>query len=584
MGRRRCTVGGVRWDRSARGWCEIVMEFLFVLAVWVFLLGIFLAFFRMTRRFGLKVVLGAVVFMALLMVANWLLGTLGQAEAAIRARGPLPWVIAALVLLAAAMVVMLVLFRRRLPAMRLRRVSDTPAGHVRVGNRLETSYAPFVGKPEHGHRLVTVSPEDTIGVVGPPRCGKTAGVLIPQAMMWAGPMVSVSVRDDILRSTGDQRARVAADHGGRVMVFDPAGSSAAELQRMAGHDVTMRWSPIAGCERPETAKLRAEAMVWATFNEGERNRHFETHAASLLRCMFHAAALSGKRMEDVLSWIDAKDFVTPADLLKRSDSTERYGWTSELLGYAGLGPDERGSVFSTASNALAAFKLSNILRNCSTTDLDLPSFVCGHSTLFVIAGVSMQKALAPLFSALLESIAFELIDDLARQSGGRLEPRVLMQLDEIANIAPLPNLLNLLTVAGGSGLCISYATQSWRQLAARYGEDGMRGIWHSTKAQLVFGAVGDADMLRDISDLMGKTMEGTKSRTRETFKVVSSSVTKSEREVDRLRIDDIYNSHGMAHLIYRGGFTKLRPALYFDGDLGRPFHDRTGWAPAAVQA
>lgn len=556
------------------------MEFLFVLVIWVFLLGIFLAFFKMTRKFGLKVLVVAIVFMALLLAASWLLGKLGEATTSVRALGPLPWVIAALVLLAVAIVVLLVLFRRRLPAMRLRRVSDSPASQSRAGNRLEPSYAPFVGKAERGDRLITVSAEDTIGVVGPPRCGKTAGLLIPQGMMWAGPMVSVSVRDDILRSIGDQRARIAGDHGGRVMVFDPAGSSAAEVQKIAGHDLTMRWSPIAGCERPETAKLRAEAMVWATFNEGERNRHFETHAASLLRCMFHAAAISGRRMEDVLGWIDAKDFVTPADLLKRSDSTERYGWTSELLGYAGLGPDERGSAFSTASNALAAFKLSSILRNCSTTDLDLAEFVNGHSSLFVIAGVSMQKALAPLFSALLESIAFELIDDLARRTGGRLEPRLLMQLDEIANIAPLPNLLNLLTVAGGSGLCISYAAQSWRQLAARYGEDEMEGIWQSTKAQIVFGLVGDAEMLRHISDLMGKTMEGTKSRTRETFKVIPGSVTKGEREVDRLPVDEIYNSRGMAHLFYRGGYRKVRPALHFDGGLGRPFHDRTGWAPA----
>lgn len=541
------------------------------------LLGVVLTFPRMTRSVGIKVMLGAVAAIALLLAINWVIGMVAQALGSLHGAGGPPWVVV-LVLVVIAGGVALFLLRRRLPAVRLRRLSDAPARQQPARATLAESFGPFVGKAEHGDRLVTVSAEDTIGVVGPPRCGKTAGILIPQAMMWAGPMISVSVRDDILRAIADQRARIAAPHGGRIMVFDPAGSSAAEVQRMAGRDLTMRWSPIAGCERPETAKLRAEAMVWATFNEGERNTYFETHAASLLRCMFHAAALAGKGMQDVLGWIDAKDFVTPADLLRRSDSTERQGWTSELLGYAGLGPDERGSAFSTASNALAAFKLSSILRNCSTTDLDLPSFVNGRCSLFVIAGVSMQKALAPLFSAMLESIAFELIDDLARRTGGKLEPRLLMQLDEIANIAPLPDLINLLTVAGGSGLCISYATQSWRQLAARYGEDEMKGIWQSTKAQIVFGSVGDADMLRDISDLMGKTMEGTRSRTRQTFRPVPGSVTASEREVDRLRVEEIYNSRGMAHLIYRGDYTKIRPALYFDAQLGRPFHGRTGWA------
>src|SRR5262252_5380365 len=30
--------------------------------------------------------------------------------------------------------------------------------------------------------------EDSVGIVGPPRVGKTAGILIPQALIWRGPL------------------------------------------------------------------------------------------------------------------------------------------------------------------------------------------------------------------------------------------------------------------------------------------------------------------------------------------------------------------------------------------------------------
>lgn len=452
--------------------------------------------------------------------------------------------------------------------------------------RLEPGFAPFVGKASK--ELRTVQAEDTIGVIGPPRSGKTAGILIPQAMMWAGPMISVSVREDILRSVGDQRLRIAEPYGGQVYVFDPADSSRADLVRLAegdsGRIAFIQWSPVDGCRVPEVAKLRAEAMTWAslpTDGSSSRNPHFERLGSTLLRTMFHAADLTARGLPEVLAWIDAKDTLEPANLIRNSDSTERMSWSNELLGLAQLAPEERGSAFSTAGNALDAFKLSTVLRNCSRTDIQLRQFVSSRSSLFVIAGVGLQQALAPLFSAMLESIAFELIDGLAREDGGRLEPRLLLQLDELANIAPLPNLLRLLTLCGGSGVCLSYASQNWQQLAARYGQDQMRSIWQSTKAQVVFGGVGDMDMLKTMSELMGRRTKKTRTTSRGRLSLPGKgTVSTSEQEVPRLYTDEIFSAARYAHLFYNRDFEHVEPALYFDPVLGQPFHQAAGWSPA----
>src|SRR5207248_11762963 len=108
----------------------------------------------------------------------------------------------------------------------------------------------------------------------------------------------------------------------------------------------IKWSPIAGCQRPEVAKLRAEAMVWASIppdGAATRNPHFERLASMILRDMFHAASLHDRPLQDVLMWIDAKSFMEPADLIRKSGSTERLVWANELLGLGQLAPVERGS-------------------------------------------------------------------------------------------------------------------------------------------------------------------------------------------------------------------------------------------------
>lgn len=534
------------------------------------------------KRLGWRVGGVCFVLLVLTLLLSSILGAAGRLAAAIN------WVaVAVLLVLAVAAVTFL---RRRgvsLPTPALgevaRAVSDS---------RLEPDLRPFVGKTRGG-RLRQVSAEDTIGVIGPPRSGKTAGILIPQAMQWAGPMISVSVREDILTAVGDQRLRIARPGGGGIHVFDPAEGSRAGLARLAGGRMDalpfVRWSPLEGCQDAATAKLRAEAMVWASVPPGSgavRHVHFERLASMILRNLFHAAALSGRSLEDVLVWIDSKDYTEPAALLDLSDSPERRVWGNELLGLRELAPEERGSAFSTAANALDAFKLSAVQRNCSRTDLDLPGFLRSRSSLFVIAGVAMQNALAPLFSAMLESVAFSIIDQLSREQGGRLDPPLLLQLDEVANIAPLPNLEKLMTLAGGSGICIGYASQNWQQLAARYGQDQMRSIWQSTKAQVVFGGVGDAEMLRSMSEMMGrkKVVKKTRNRGALSFLPFQGTVSVGEEEDSRLHLDEIFQAQDSAFLFYKGDFERVSPANYYDPVAGRPFHEAAGWAPDAAAA
>ena len=92
--------------------------------------------------------------------------------------------------------------------------------------------------------------EDSILVFGPPRSGKGLHLVIPAILNYPGAVVTTSTRPDSLPIT--LRARSSDDRP--VGVFDPQGLA-------AGVPSALRWSPIRGCERPQTAMIRAAGLA-----------------------------------------------------------------------------------------------------------------------------------------------------------------------------------------------------------------------------------------------------------------------------------------------------------------------------------
>jgi type IV secretion system protein VirD4 len=97
-------------------------------------------------------------------------------------------------------------------------------------------------------RQVWASVEDSMLVVGPPRSGKGLHVVIPMILDAPGAVVSTSTRPDNLAVTMQARSAV-----GPVAVFDPQHLA-------AGVSRGLRWSPVRGCELPQTAMIRARGL------------------------------------------------------------------------------------------------------------------------------------------------------------------------------------------------------------------------------------------------------------------------------------------------------------------------------------
>jgi len=356
----------------------------------------------------------------------------------------------------------------------------------------------YLGRdPDDSMRLLsTMEPRDSVGVIGPPGYGKTAGIVIPAVLTWAGPVVSTSTRGDVLGATGNHRAAIAAEHGGRVYVYDPFASE--------GRRGTVGWSPLAGCTDPSTTYRRVMAMTAGVGNGIEGSDFWRTGASRLLRGYFHAAAVAGLGIREIRGWLAGQEVEEPAEILRDSgDRRVASVWARELLAFRGLGERERGSYYSLAANTLDATADPDVLDSCDLAGLDLDDFLRTRSTLYIVGPSHYQEVIAPLIVGLIDSIA-QRAAEIAAAAGGKLNPPLLLALDELAAIAPIRSLPALVAEGGGRGINTLWATQNLSQVRSRYGAETAASIVSSTTAKVIYGGMSHGNDLRDISGWAGE--------------------------------------------------------------------------------
>lgn len=344
-----------------------------------------------------------------------------------------------------------------------------------------------------GHRQRWSSSEDSVGIVGPPRYGKTSGLIIPAVMHWAGPVLCTSTRGDILDFTGDRRRAVAAEAGGAVHVYDPFDST--------GRTATMGWSPLAGCDDPAVCYRRIAALSAAAGTNILDGDHWRAGAASVLRPYFHAAALAGLSMTMVRQWLGRQEMVEPLEILRGAGGPGML-WADDLDAVAGIGHRERGGFYSVARNVLEATSEPTVLASCDAADFDVDAFLASRSTLYLVGPSHHQAAVAPLIAALVDSVVHRALELAARQ-GGRLDQPLLLALDEVANIAPIASLPALVSEGGGRGILTMWAAQSLAQIRRRYGADTQAAILTATSAKIIYGGLSNGHDLSDIASWTG---------------------------------------------------------------------------------
>lgn len=344
----------------------------------------------------------------------------------------------------------------------------------------------LLGTTKDGSRRFT-RPERAALLLGPPRSGKTSGVIIPAVLTHSGPVVVTSTKPDVARATAAVRSR-----DGRAWVFDPTATT-----RLPGLEM-LRWSPVTSSAGWDGAVVMARAMT-ATVGAGTTDRsHWASRAQALIAPLLHAAAVHGKSIDAVVDWVMRHELEEPGILLE-DERCSRLAFGS-LLGLLNTEDRERSSVFSAAADAVQAYTSEGALEAARNPNFDAAAFVGSREAIYICAAAEDQAAVAPVVCGLLAEIRRA---TYRAHAAGSLNGRVLFALDEVANIAPLQELPQIASEGGGQGLALLAALQDLSQARARWGTaaDGFLTLFGT---KLILPGVADTVTLKAISTMLGE--------------------------------------------------------------------------------
>jgi len=332
-------------------------------------------------------------------------------------------------------------------------------------------------------------------VSGPTLAGKTRGVLAPASVLWGGPAVCVSSKDDLMwlvssrrwgpKQVIDLRPDYSAMYppGVDVRSFDPTMLITNPDQAVTAANTLMQMSAVGLGSGTDQV---SDAGVW------------EANAETPLSGLLYAASPrgNGKGIEWVLFAVDnvqKKANQTNTNVPSWRSAAKDAGeplFRNALLRTLEMDPKQRDSIALTMRKSVSPW-MRLVLRGITAPSFD-PAFLDDpDATLFILAPAEGSIAGA----------AVTLLDQLVRRWRAKttrkeMLHRLLLCCDETANVAPMPALRHYVSEGRGLGVNLLVAVQSTSQLDTVYGRiyaDELRDTFPS--ALIMYGAA-EEHMLR----------------------------------------------------------------------------------------
>ncbi|MGW6507013.1 type VI secretion protein [Streptomyces niveus] len=260
-----------------------------------------------------------------------------------------------------------------------------------------------------------------------------------------GPALVVTSDPTVWAETKDARAKL-----GPVLVYDPG--------HLCDTPARLHWSPTTGCEDADTAAARAVALLAPVRPPARLDAAMADTAETLLRCWLHAAAVDARPFKQVHRWAQGGGAHEAVRILRTHPKAA--SGLAGLLESALTGHPERREISQQlATRALASLSSVHIREACTPNRADslaLDSYPAEGGTLYVVGEPIEDPRTRPGAMPLLTALASSVVEHgrrmAARSSAGRLDPPMTLVLDDVAAVAPLPALPDLLADGDEQGM------------------------------------------------------------------------------------------------------------------------------------
>ncbi|RNG26353.1 hypothetical protein [Streptomyces botrytidirepellens] len=292
--------------------------------------------------------------------------------------------------------------------------------------------------------------------------GAERGNAAAQAILEAvGPVLTLTSDPDLWAATKDARAKFGPTH-----VFDPS--------HLLDTPARLRWNPADGCGSREVAAARAAALLAPVRPAHAMDQPLAEAAETMLRCWLHAAAVDGRPFRHVHRWAQGSSAHEPVRIL-RTHPKAAGGAAGELEATLTAHPERRDMAQELTARALGALSSIHIRDACNPARADalaLESFIGEGGTLYLMGESIEDPRSHPGAMPLLTALASHVVEHgrrmAERSSSGRLDPPLTLVLDDVAAVAPLPALPDLLAQGAAQGLPTLALMRSQEQARARW--------------------------------------------------------------------------------------------------------------------
>ncbi|SCE41515.1 hypothetical protein GA0115235_118642 [Streptomyces sp. DpondAA-F4a] len=276
-----------------------------------------------------------------------------------------------------------------------------------------------------------------------------------------GPALVVTSDPTLWDETKDARAKL-----GPVLVYDPG--------HLCDTPDRLHWSPTAGCEDPAVAAARAAALLAPVRPRARVDAAVADTAQTLLQCWLHAAAVDGRPFRQVHRWASGGSAHEPVRLL-RTHPKAASGLAGLLESSLTAYPERREVAQELTARAFGALSSVHVREACTPNRNDalvLDSFTAEGGTLYVVGESIEDPRHRPGAMPLLTALASHVVEHgrrmAARSPDGRLDPPMALVLDDVAAVAPLPQLPELLSSGQDRGMPALALLRSQEQARARW--------------------------------------------------------------------------------------------------------------------
>ncbi len=344
-------------------------------------------------------------------------------------------------------------------------------------------FAVRLGRAQYFRRLYAAFELHCL-ILAPPRTDKT-GLLADRIIRHPGPVLTTSTRADLHQLTSPlRRAR------GPVHVFNPEG--------VGDVPSTFAWDLLDVCTDELMAFRMADWLAGDTPGYGDL-AWFEEQGTVGMSGLLLAADMTGASLADVYQWTQRRGHERALAALAELGNPQLHAAVRALM-------EENRTAASVRATIARALKwavipqLAAAAGRCGT--FSARDFALEGGTLHLIASGDSRSVITPLLRALASYVHYVAGLEGSRTPAGKLDPPLLMAMDELAQVCPV-DAPSMLADSAGKGIVFVTVAHSLAKLEERYGEEGAANIWAVSGVKMLLRGITEPQTLEDVSRVCG---------------------------------------------------------------------------------